>query len=323
MKKIAIFWEKMFRNNNFYNLDIDKNLSPILEFAKNNGLWNTISSDLLDKKNDNQDYIILCFLTFWLFTITEYIRLFKSYPKNKRYLFLFEPRVVAPLSYSKIVHQFFDRVYTWNDDLVDNKKYFKFIWPQSENGIQDKKEFENKKFITLINWNKCSFLKKELYSERETAIRFFEKDDVQFDLYWTNWEKKNIKQRLFWYKTYPSYRWKVQDKIETLSNYKFNLCFENMKDTPWYITEKIWDSFKAKSVPIYWGASNISDYIPEDCFIDFRNFEWNYEKLVVFLKSIDEKIYDMYISRIELFMETREAKARFDKERAKNFINKL
>jgi len=44
---------------------------------------------------------------------------------------------------------------------------------------------------------------------------------------------------------------------------------------------------------------------------------------VVFLKSIDEKIYDMYISRIELFMETREAKARFDKERAKNFINKL
>ncbi len=46
-----------------------------------------------------------------------------------------------------------------------------------------------------------------------------------------------------------------------------------MKNKPGYITEKIWDSFKARSIPIYWGASNIEEYIPINTFIDFRKFE--------------------------------------------------
>ena len=45
-----------------------------------------------------------------------------------------------------------------------------------------------------------------------------------------------------------------------------------MSDTPGYMTEKIWDSFKAKTVPVYWGASNIEEYVPKNCFIDYRDF---------------------------------------------------
>jgi hypothetical protein len=58
-----------------------------------------------------------------------------------------------------------------------------------------------------------------------------------------------------------------------LEKYKFSICYENARDTPGYITEKIFDCFFAGCVPIYWGANNITDHIPKECFIDKRDFE--------------------------------------------------
>ena len=133
--KIAIFWEERFGNNNFRNLEIDKNLSPIAKFAEENGIENTISYDLLADRPDKDEFVVLCFLTPSVFTFLEYLKMFWKYRENKKYLFLFEPPVVAPLSYLKIFHVFFDRIYTWNDELTDNKKYFKFIWPQSRSSF--------------------------------------------------------------------------------------------------------------------------------------------------------------------------------------------
>jgi hypothetical protein len=39
-----------------------------------------------------------------------------------------------------------------------------------------------------------------------------------------------------------------------------------------YITEKIFDCFYAGTVPIYYGASDISDFIDPKSFIDYQNF---------------------------------------------------
>ena len=75
-----------------------------------------------------------------------------------------------------------------------------------------------------------------------------------------------------------------------------------MKNRPGYITEKIWDSFKARSVPIYWGAANIEKYIPMNTFIDFRQFNGDFEKLVTFLSQISENQYTEYIQNIENFL---------------------
>lgn len=323
MKKIAIFWDKRFENNNFYNLDIDKNLKPLLDLVNINWYDNTISSNILDSRKDKDDFIILCFLTISVFSIKDYIKLFIKFPKNKKYLYLWEPKVVAPLSYLRIIHLFFNKIYTWNDDLINNKKYFKFCYPQSSHNFLKEKDFNQKKFLTLINWNKASFVKDELYSQREKAIRYFEENNIEFDLYWTNWDKKNLKQKIFWFKKFISYRWKIDDKIDVLSSYKFNICFENQKNTPWYITEKIWDSFKAKSVPIYWWASNIEKYIPKNCFIDFREFDWDYEKLVIFLKSIKEVEYNKYIENINIFLNSKEAQKWFNENWARDFLNNI
>ncbi len=96
-----------------------------------------------------------------------------------------------------------------------------------------------------------------------------------------------------------------------------------MKNEPGYITEKIWDSFKARSIPIYWGASNIEEYIPTNTFIDFRQFEGDYEKLVIFLSQITEIQYNEYIENIETFLRSKKAQEWFDEEWAKGVLKKL
>ena len=96
-----------------------------------------------------------------------------------------------------------------------------------------------------------------------------------------------------------------------------------MKNTPGYITEKIWDAFKARCVPIYWGASNVTDYIPENTFIDFRKYENNYQSLSSVLQNMEESEYNLYLENIEKFLKTSDAKKWFDQTWATDFLHNL
>ncbi|KAB7887432.1 hypothetical protein GBG19_10625 [Poseidonibacter ostreae] len=68
------------------------------------------------------------------------------------------------------------------------------------------------------------------------------------------------------------------------------MCYENARDIPGYITEKIFDSFFAGCVPVYLGADNITEHIPKECFIDKREFD-TYEKLYKYLKNMSDEEY--------------------------------
>ena len=258
--------------------------------------------------SDDTDAIIYFDMIFpWKIFIWKQI--FKN--RDKNILFIFEPPIVNPFNYFKFLHIFFKKVYTWNDDLIDNKKYFKFYWQQLNFGINiQKKSFQEKKFLILINGNKISFTPfriiskfgKELYLERIKSIKYFEKNiPEKFSLYGKGWNKAkkfNLKEKLFGFKKYKTYKGEIDNKIELLSNFKYCLCFENLTNVNGYITEKIFDCFKAKCVPIYWGASNIKKCIPKDCFIDYRDF-MSYEKLLNHLENIDENEYNQYMKNIE------------------------
>jgi hypothetical protein len=92
-----------------------------------------------------------------------------------------------------------------------------------------------------------------------------------------------------------------------MQQYRFSICYENVRDLPGYVTEKIWDSFFAGCVPIYWGASNITSYIPEDCFIDRRKFT-SHDELYRFMVSMSESEYITYQERIEAFLVSEKAR---------------
>jgi len=97
-------------------------------------------------------------------------------------------------------------------------------------------------------------------------------------------------------------------KIMKLSEYKFNLCFENCFHEFWswgYITEKIMCCFEARTIPVYLGCFNIEKLIPSDIFIDFRNFE-NGEDLANYLINISESDYTKMVNRAyEFKLETK------------------
>jgi hypothetical protein len=47
-----------------------------------------------------------------------------SLDKNN-YLLIFESKVVRPNNWNIKNHKYFKKIFTWNDDFIDNKKYFK------------------------------------------------------------------------------------------------------------------------------------------------------------------------------------------------------
>lgn len=213
-------------------------------------------------------------------------------------LFMWEPPTVQPQLYDPKVQARFGKIFTWDDDLVDNKKFFKFCYPALKERIANIPPFEEKKFCTLIARRLGSKHPKELYSERVNVIRFFEDKPGEFEFYGAYWEKKKFK----------NWRGAIPDKMAVLKNYKYCICYENMRDVRGYISEKIFDCFAAGVVPVYWGASNVAEYIPEGCFIDRRKFK-NNKQLYKFLKKITKAEYEKYLENAAAFLKSEEAKA--------------
>jgi hypothetical protein len=83
------------------------------------------------------------------------------------------------------------------------------------------------------------------------------------------------------------------------------MCFENAKNYPGLITEKIFDCFAAGVVPIYYGPPNVEQYIPKDCFINFLDFS-DYDELYDFLISMDGVTYQAYLDAVKAFIQTPE-----------------
>ena len=58
----------------------------------------------------------------------------------------------------------------------------------------------------------------------------------------------------------------VEEHNEFLSNYKYNLCFENSSACG-YVTEKIINAYMNNTVPIYWGHAQVHDLFNKDSMI--------------------------------------------------------
>lgn len=240
----------------------------------------------------------------------EQLALLERYPKEKKILFLWEPPSVLPENYNLDNHRSFSKVFTWNDNLVDNQKYFKFYYPVLNPMIDSTIDFHSRKLCTLIACNKESQVPGELYSERRSLIHFFEYGPHQgFTLYGKYWPH------------YRVYGGPIERKVDTLKNFRFCFAYENIRNVTGYVTEKIFDCFHAGTVPIYWGAPNISDYIPKDCYISREDFPDN-ESLHFWLGSMDEEQHLTYLNNIRAFLQSEEAQ-RFSKEYFISLVMKL
>ena len=88
-----------------------------------------------------------------------------------------------------------------------------------------------------------------------------------------------------------------------MPGYRFSICYENVRDVPGYVTEKIFDSMRGGCVPIYWGANNITDYVDEEAFIDRRKFKTEAE-LDSFISNMTEYEYSCYQNAMKKYLES-------------------
>jgi hypothetical protein len=250
----------------------------------------------------------------------------KPEDKEKSYLILSESPFIRPENYDIEKHDCFNKVFTWHDEYVNGQKYIKLNYAHAFPEMISKNLGRKERRCVLIAGNKKpkksledALFKLDLYQERENAIRWFEKNHPEdFDLYGVGWDRyvfsgPRIVQALnrvsylpeivmkLTGKTYSSYRGTVAQKKDVMERYRFSICYENAKDIPGYITEKIFDSFFAGCVPVYLGANNVKDFIPEKCFIDKRQFP-TYEELYEYLTAMSDDEYLSYLHNIEHYL---------------------
>lgn len=217
---------------------------------------------------------------------------------NRVIILALEPRHIMASNYNPQSVKFFKKILTWDDTRIDNKKFFKYHFVQSIlEMIPDIVLFSEKKLCTLIGSNKNFRHPHALYPKRREAIAFFEAHHPdEFDFYGRGWPAK----------TYKTYGGEVVNKTNTYRNYKFAICYENITNIRGYISEKIFGCFVAGCVPVYWGATNITDFIPENCFIDKRSFP-SLQALYDYMNHMSEEEYNTYLENISAFLASPEA----------------
>ena len=92
-----------------------------------------------------------------------------------------------------------------------------------------------------------------------------------FDLYGEGWDRRHpaVEPELH-AAAQRVYRGTVADKLALLAGYRFAVVFENTRFSG-YISEKLFDCFFARCIPIYSGAPDVAQYVPPAAFIDARD----------------------------------------------------
>jgi alpha(1,3/1,4) fucosyltransferase len=241
-----------------------------------------------------------------------------------QYLIASENPLINPLNADGDYLKSFRRVFSWNDAALTNPGAVKVLIPNDLRVSEFRGFSERSIFSCLISSNKVHPWGGDngLYAERINVIRWHEKNaPALFHLYGRGWGKPSaavtrkaklvrrigrLRTQLFGYKPFPSWQGEVQFKTAILSNARFSYCYENVKDLPNYITEKIFDSFLSGCVPIYWGANNVQDFIPANCFVDRRHFK-NTADVHRYLMSMAAQEYGQYQENISAFLKSDKA----------------
>ena len=120
--------------------------------------------------------------------------------EDKMALLMTESKAINPYNYTKQLHDKFSTIFTWDDDLVDNKKFFKLFIPYP------KREKELTAPILMTEKHLLIFppINYQDFPMNYTAcvggqLNFFEnKLGGQFDLFGPRWNKPiNRKEKFF------------------------------------------------------------------------------------------------------------------------------
>lgn len=202
---------------------------------------------------------------------------------------IMEPPVVAPELYAALprLTTVFDTVYlpnTTGDGYsligVQQKKLKRLHWPIPYQQVLEPywgRTQRQNRLVVVNGIHRPKSSEREQYSVRISAMSELSKFDA-IDLYgkgWHRWWSRSALWKPYWknvFQIMSIYKGSCESKFDVLSQYDFSLCLENTV-MEGYITEKIFDCLYAGTIPLYLGAPDISTSIPQETFIDCRNYK--------------------------------------------------
>jgi hypothetical protein len=203
-------------------------------------------------------------------------------PTKSRFLVIHEPKVVLPANFSKKNLEKFGAVVRVGrpPKIGRDSLLWPQFWPKSE--IDSRTDSRERSGAALIASNHLSFIDNELYSLRRSCAFLIPNLSV-FGQGWNRDLKGKIKAIIISLQSLANYPSKVSrksltywfsslkksvkspiDKLVTLQDFKVNVVIENSAE---FLTEKLFDAFFAKCIPVYVGP-NVSDFlIPENLLV--------------------------------------------------------
>ncbi len=247
-------------------------------------------------------------------------------PAVRAYVYLYENPIVRSLNRDRAALARYAKWFTWDGALLDDPRAIRLMYPNrlvSEGlGGPEARDL----FCVLVASNKALPVidSRDQYQARVRVINWYERHaPADFHLFGRGWDRpaafpgrwgrlcnqmRKISARFLPTKSpFATWHGPVDNKIQLLTRARFCLAYENCRDLPGYVTEKLFDAFRAGCVPVYVGPMEIAELIPAGCFIDARNFATPAE-LDTFLRGINDAAYRGYQERIRSFLESEGAR---------------
>jgi len=270
----------------------------------------------LYRKNTIQDSDVILCMDNTYFTNVDFFKSAYRYNKLGQMIHIeYEPPTANCRIHDKqglrLLSGLFKSLVSYNDDVVNGTNIIKgTIGDFFDKEKKYTGDFNKRKHLVAITNNTLHHLlydrnrKYDNYLKREDTVTSLKKIiPKSFDLYGISWPEE-LKSKGYVER---------EKKYDVLSGYKFALSFDSYVNQRGYISEKMFDCFRAKVVPIYLGADNVLDYIPKECFIDYRDFKSN-EELAEFLQKMTKKEWEAKIAAIDKFLVSDMYKTHFSSE---------
>jgi hypothetical protein len=84
----------------------------------------------------------------------------------------------------------------------------------------------------------------------------------------------------------------VEDKLKFIADYKFVISFEN-SSTPYYSSEKLYDCFLSKTLPIYWGDPQVHNDFNPNSMITLNNLN-DFDSVLDYILYLDNNENEYY-----------------------------
>lgn len=318
MTKAVLFVDKPYLGNRVFDKNSSLNRDNCLSFYHELQSMFAGSNISLTTQDitDVKDAEVIIFSD-----IPKDISIIKAFPKGTvKVCILFESEIIKPWNWDLANHDLFNLIFTWNDGYVDNEKYFKINFSCDLENLKTAKATIEKKYdLVMFSGNHRLDHLNSLYHFRREVVEWYEGNasTLKFSFWGAGWDgevlgicnrytKRLARYFPFFARKFKNHKGFASDKISILKESKFCFSIENAKNYDGYITEKIFDCFWARTIPIYAGPPNISKFIPENCYINFNKFK-TIQELDNYLVAMGSDDYFDKIREIEKFLNSPEA----------------